>query len=45
MARNPSGVYGRSGDPELREVSLGELLAASDDVDELLKRFREEIAA
>jgi hypothetical protein len=45
MARNPSGVYGRSGDPELREVSLGELLAASGDVDELLKRFREEIAA
>lgn len=45
MARNPSGVYGRSGDPELREVSLGELLAASGDVDELLTRFREEIAS
>jgi len=45
MARNPTGVYGRSGDPEMREVSLGEILAASGDVDELLTRFREEIAA
>jgi SIR2-like domain len=45
MARNPTGVYGRSGDPEMREVSLGEILAASGDVDELLTRFREEIGA
>jgi hypothetical protein len=45
MARNPTGVYGRSGDPEMREVSLGKIFAASGDVDELLTRFREEIAA
>ena len=45
MARNPSGVYGRSGGPGLREVSLREILGASADVDELLTRFREEIAA
>lgn len=44
MVRNPNGVYGRSGCPEMREVSLGEISTASDDVDELLMRFREEIA-
>jgi len=45
MARSPKGVYGRSGDPQMREISLGSLLGASADVDELLERFREEIAA
>jgi hypothetical protein len=45
MARYPKGVYGRSGDPQMREISLGALLGASANVDELLERFREEIAA
>lgn len=44
IVRNPAGVYGRSGEPVMREVSLGEILAASGDVDEFLTRFREEIA-
>jgi hypothetical protein len=45
MARHPKGVYGRSGDPQMREISLGAILGASADVDQLLERFREEIAA
>jgi SIR2-like domain len=45
MARSPKGVYGRSGGPTMREISLGALLGASADVDELLERFREEVAA
>jgi hypothetical protein len=45
MARYPKGVYGRSGGPKMREISLGVILGASADVDELLERFREEIAA
>lgn len=45
MARNPKGVYGRPGGPELREVSLAEIASASTDVDDLMARFREEIAA
>jgi len=45
MARSPKGVYGRSGGPTMREISLGALLGASAGVDELLERFREEVAA
>lgn len=45
MARSPKGTYGRSGGPTMREISLGALLGVSADVDELLERFREEVAA
>jgi hypothetical protein len=44
MARSSSGAIGRTGKAELREVSISSLLGDVTTADELMQRFREEIA-
>lgn len=44
MARSPKGSFGRKGRPGLREVSISQLLTEAKTSDELLQRFREELA-
>ena len=44
MARSPRGALGRTGHPTVREVSITELLVEATSADNLLRRFREEVA-
>jgi hypothetical protein len=44
MARSPSGPLGRSGRARARAISISELLDGPGDAEDLLQRFREEVA-
>jgi hypothetical protein len=44
LPRSPRGAPGRTGRPGLREVSIAEILNGSSTTEELVQRFREEVA-